>query len=111
MPDESISTNNQVGNGAITKYVTAMIGELLFGLPISRVQDVFMPDRLTRVPMASDDVAGVLNLSGQIVTAIDMPARLGLTKNNDGKPPMAVGVEMDGVSYSLLIDSTTQALI
>ncbi len=63
---------NESINGAdagITEFVTAMIGGQLFGLPISRVQDVFMPDRLTRVPLASDDVAGVLNLRGRIVTA------------------------------------------
>jgi purine-binding chemotaxis protein CheW len=36
----------------ITEYVTVMIGGQLFGLPISRVQDVFMPERLTRVPLA-----------------------------------------------------------
>lgn len=76
----------------ITEYVTAMIGGQLFGLPISRVQDVFMPERLTRVPLASSDVAGVLNLRGRIVTAINMRARLGLPMNDDGRPPMAVGI-------------------
>jgi len=48
--------------GNITEYVTTMIGGQLFGMPISRVQDVFMPERLTRVPLSSSDVAGVLNL-------------------------------------------------
>jgi chemotaxis signal transduction protein len=92
------------------EYVTAMIGGQLFGLPISRVQDVFMPERLTRVPLASADVAGVLNLRGRIVTAIDMRARLGLPKNEDGKPPMAVGVDLRGESYGLLIDSIGEVL-
>ena len=53
---------DSVGSGS-TQYATAMIGGQLFGLPISRVQDVFMPERLTRVPLAPDDVAGVLNLT------------------------------------------------
>jgi purine-binding chemotaxis protein CheW len=104
--DESI-------NGAdtgITEFVTAMIGGQLFGLPISRVQDVFMPDRLTRVPLASDDVAGVLNLRGRIVTAIDMRARLGLPRHDNGRPPMAVGVDMRGESYGLLIDNIGEVL-
>lgn len=61
-------------SGNTTQFATAMIGGQLFGLPISRVQDVFMPERLTRVPLAPDDVAGVLNLRGRIVTAIDMRA-------------------------------------
>jgi purine-binding chemotaxis protein CheW len=96
--------------GAVTEYVTTMIGGQLFGMPISRVQDVFMPERLTRVPLSSGDVAGVLNLRGRIVTAIDMRARLGLPKNDDGKPPMAVGVDLRGESYGLLIDSIGEVL-
>jgi purine-binding chemotaxis protein CheW len=94
----------------ITEYVTAMIGGQLFGLPIARVQDVFMPERLTRVPLAGDDVAGLLNLRGRIVTAIDMRARLGLPKNDDGRPPMAVGVDHRGESYGLLIDSIGEVM-
>lgn len=101
-------TNN--ADGAMTEYVTTMIGGQLFGMPISRVQDVFKPERLTRVPLSSNDVAGVLNLRGRIVTAIDMRARLGLPKNDDGKPPMAVGVDLRGESYGLLIDTIGEVL-
>ncbi|MGO3933996.1 chemotaxis protein CheW, partial [Rhodopseudomonas pseudopalustris] len=78
--------------------------------PIARVQDVFMPDRLTMVPLAPPDVAGVLNLRGRIVTAIDMRTRLGLPKADDDKPPMAMGVEMRGESYGLLIDQIGEVL-
>lgn len=105
-----MDANVESADRGITEYVTAMIGGQLFGLPISRVQDVFMPERLTRVPLASADVAGVLNLRGRIVTAIDMRARLGLPKNEDGKPPMAVGVDLRGESYGLLIDSIGEVL-
>jgi purine-binding chemotaxis protein CheW len=94
----------------ITEYVTATIGGQLFGLPIARVQDVFMPQRLTKVPLASSDVAGVLNLRGRIVTAIDMRARLGLPKDDQARPPMAVGVDMRGESYGLLIDNIGEVL-
>ena len=96
--------------GAVAEYVTAMIGGQLFGLPISRVQDVFMPERLTRVPLSPGEIAGVLNLRGRIVTVVDMRARLGLPKNDDGKPPMAVGVDLRGESYGLLIDQIGEVL-
>ena len=105
-----MSNNVEVSDNGITEYVTAMIGGQLFGLPISRVQDVFMPERMTRVPLASSDVAGVLNLRGRIVTAIDMRARLGLPKNEDKGPPMAVGVDLRGESYGLLIDNIGEVL-
>lgn len=94
----------------VTEYVTAMIGEQLFGLPIGRVHDVFMPERLTRVPLASGDVAGLLNLRGRIVTAIDMRSRLGLPASDTSERPMAVGVDLRGESYGLLIDSIGEVL-
>ncbi|TAK47054.1 MAG: chemotaxis protein CheW [Xanthobacteraceae bacterium] len=105
-----MSKQNDLAEDQITEYVTTIIDGQLFGLPISRVQDVFMPARLTRVPLASPEVAGVLNLRGRIVTAIDMRARLGLARRDDGRPPMAVGVELRGESYGLLIDTVGEVL-
>ena len=105
-----MSSKTDTPQGTVTEYVTAMIGAQLFGLPISRVQDVFMPERLTRVPLSSGEIAGVLNLRGRIVTAIDMRSRLGLPKNDLGRPPMAVGVDLRGESYGLLIDSVGEVL-
>ncbi len=105
-----MSSKLQNTEGAVGEYVTAMIGGQLFGLPISRVQDVFMPERLTRVPLSSGEIAGVLNLRGRIVTVVDMRARLGLPKNDDGKPPMAIGVDLRGESYGLLIDQIGEVL-
>lgn len=110
MRDQQMNVESENIDTAVTEYVTAVIGGQLFGMPISRVQDVFMPERLTRVPLAPDDVAGVLNLRGRIVTAIDMRARLGLPKNDDGRTPMAVGVDRRGESYGLLIDSIGEVL-
>jgi purine-binding chemotaxis protein CheW len=92
------------------EYVTAMIGGQLFGLPILRVQDVFLPERLTRVPLAPPEVAGVLNLRGRIVTLIDMRCLLGLEGRKDKAPAMAIGVEARGESYGLLIDSVGEVL-
>jgi purine-binding chemotaxis protein CheW len=92
------------------EYVTALIGGQLFGLPILRVQDVFAPERLTKVPLAPAEIAGVLNLRGRIVTLIDMRRRLGLGQREDSSPAMAVGVESRGESYGLLIDSVGEVL-
>ena len=94
----------------LKEYVTAMIGGQLFGLPILRVQDVFIPERLTRVPLAPPEVAGVLNLRGRIVTLIDMRRSLGLEVHKNEGQMMAIGVERAGESYGLLIDSVGEVL-
>jgi purine-binding chemotaxis protein CheW len=97
-------------NEGMIEYVTAMIGGQLFGLPISRVQDVFAPERLTRVPLAAPEIAGLLNLRGRIVTAIDMRRRLGLAEPGEQRARMAVGIVRKGESYGLLIDSIGEVL-
>jgi purine-binding chemotaxis protein CheW len=94
----------------VVEYVTATVGGQLFGLPISRVQDVFVPERLTRVPLASCEIAGLLNLRGRIVTAIDMRRRLDLPAPDDGRSRMAIGIEWRGESYGLLIDAIGEVL-
>lgn len=103
-----MNTENAQQN--LKEYVTAMIGGQLFGLPIQRVQDVFLPERLTRVPLAPPEIAGVLNLRGRIVTLIDMRRCLGLDRREDDAPAMSVSVESGGESYGLLIDSVGEVL-
>jgi purine-binding chemotaxis protein CheW len=104
-----VTTTND--NADVIEYVTATIGGQLFGLPISRVQDVFLPDRLARVPLASPEIAGLLNLRGRIVTTIDMRRRLGLPQpSGDSSARLAIGIECRGEHYGLLIDEIGEVL-
>ena len=113
-----MNTENTAAN--MHEYVTAMVGGQLFGLPIRRVQDVFIPERITRVPLAPPEIAGVLNLRGRIVTLIDIAFRLGLERQpsgglayggpGNGGQAMAIGVELRGESYGLMIDSVGEVL-
>ena len=94
----------------ITEYVTVTIGDHMFGLPIFRVQDVFVPVGLTRVPLAPPEVAGILNLRGRVVTAIDMRSRLDFGPREPGAPVMAIGIEFKGESYGLLVDAVGEVI-
>jgi len=96
------NTNSELATTA--EYVTVTLGTQMFGLPIARVQDVFVLNQMTRVPLAPDDIAGVINLRGRIVTAIDMRSRLGLPPR-EHKAQFAVGIDCGGESYGLVIDA------
>ncbi len=91
-------------------FVTVTIGEQLFGMPIGRVHDVFAADRVTRVPLARAEIAGILNLRGRIVTMIDMRKFLDLPAQAENANQMAVGIEFRGESYGLLIDEVGEVL-
>src|ERR1700694_2291286 len=92
------------------EYVTVTVGTQTFGVPIRRVRDVFLPERVTRVPLAPFEIAGLINLRGRIVTLIDMRRRLDLAPLAAGARPMAVGVEQRGESYGLLVDAVGEVL-
>ena len=92
------------------EYVTVTVGEQLFGLPIARVHDVFLPARVTPVPLARPEIAGVLNLRGRIITMLDMRSRLGLPPLKNGAERMAVGVEFRGEAYGLLVDTMGEVM-
>jgi purine-binding chemotaxis protein CheW len=97
-------------NLKLSEYVTFTTANQLFGLPIEGVQDVFKPSSITRVPLAGADIAGVLNLRGRIVTAIELRSRLGLGKRDDQSVPMAIGIESKGESFGLLVDAVGEVL-
>jgi len=98
-------------NEGMIEFITVVIGGQVFGMPISRVQDVFAPELMTKVPLAAPEIAGVLNLRGRIVTAIDMRLRLNLPYNEEGSSDrMAVGIESRNESYGLLIDTVGEVL-
>ena len=101
---------NDSARETVTEFVTVTIAGQLFGLPIDRVHDVFVPDRITAVPLSPPEIAGVLNLRGRIVTAVNMRRRLGLGAREDGRPPMAVGIDCRGESYGLLVDTVGEVL-
>ena len=97
-------------NTEFTEFVTLTAADQMFGLPIGRVQDVFQPARITPVPLSGAEIAGVLNLRGRIVTAIDMRGRLDLRAGEAGVAPMAIGIEAKGESFGLLVDAVGEVL-
>ncbi len=97
-------SNKKFGNSG-KQYVTIRLAGQLFGLPIDRVQDVFMPDNFTFVPLAETQIAGVLNLRGRILTAIDLSKVLNVAAVNETNIERpAISVIYANELYGLLID-------
>jgi purine-binding chemotaxis protein CheW len=91
------------------EYVTVMVGDQIFGLPINRVHDVFIASALTEVPLAPREIVGLLNLRGRVVTAMCLRRRLGLP-DAASRREMAVGLERQGESYGLLVDQVGEVM-
>lgn len=79
-------------------------GNLFLGIDVQQVQEVFRYQKMTRVPLAPGAVRGLINLRGQIVTAIDLRARLGLSERPSDRLPMNVVVRQGEDVVTLLVD-------
>ncbi len=103
---EPSSTQNGIENQLdyLNQYVSFFVDEQLLGVPVNAVQEVLNPQVITRTPKAKTEIAGLLNLRGQIVTAVDLRKRLGLPPLADDQQSMNVVVRYNNESYSLLVD-------
>ena len=95
------------------EFLTFMIADQRFGIPILQVQDVLGRQNVTKIPLAPAEVAGSLNLRGRIVTAINVKKRLGIEEDpdqDDHYMDMSVVVEHEQELYSLVIDSVSDVM-
>jgi purine-binding chemotaxis protein CheW len=77
----------------------------LYGVEVEHVQEVLKSQGLTRVPLAPPAVAGLINLRGQVVTAIELRERLGRPPRPEGTDAVVIVVRLHGEAVSLLVDS------
>jgi purine-binding chemotaxis protein CheW len=90
---------------ACREYATFFVDQLFFGIDVLQVQEVLRCQEMTGVPLAPAVVEGLINLRGQIVTAVDMRRRLKLPPRAEGAMPMnAVVRTREGAAVSLLVD-------
>ena len=81
------------------------VGDLFLGIEVTKVQEVIQFQEMTRVPLAHKLVTGLINLRGQIVTAIDMRLCFGYEPFGEDERPMNIIIHDDGHLVSLLVDN------
>ena len=92
------------GHSESRQYATFYLEEHLLGVAVLNVQEVLTAQQMTSVPLAPPMIGGLINLRGQIVTAIDLRTRLGFAKRPADMDPMNVVIQTFDGLISLLVD-------
>lgn len=92
------------------QFCTFYLDNHTFGVKVEQVQEVFRYQEMTVVPLAPPEVRGLINLRGQIITAIDLRCRLGMEPLPADKLPMNVVVRTEDGVVSLLVDEIGDVL-
>lgn len=87
-----------------TQFCSFHLTNLLFGIEVERVQEVIRAQPMTGVPLANPVVEGLINLRGQIVTALDLRRRLELPPRPEDQEPTNIVVRTSVGQLSLLVD-------
>jgi purine-binding chemotaxis protein CheW len=103
-PVDSSKEGAEIAGTTSKQYSTFFVEGLFFGVEVLRVQEVIRYQEMTRVPLAPEVIEGLINLRGQIVTAIDMRVRLGLPCRPAGRTPLNMVVRSEDGVVSLLVD-------
>lgn len=91
-------------------FCTFYLDGHFFGVEVEKVQEVLRYQEMTRIPLAPDVVTGLINLRGQIVTAVDLRRRLQFEDRQSDKRPMNVVIHAEGGAVSLLVDEIGDVL-
>jgi len=86
------------------QFCTFYLDKLMFGVELGKVQEVIRYLEITEIPLAPRVVSGLMNLRGQIVTAMDLRRRLDLPDRPEGAHPMNVVIRSGDGAVSLLVD-------
>jgi purine-binding chemotaxis protein CheW len=92
------------------QFATFTLNSLFLGVDVLKVQEVIRYQEMTRVPTAPAMVEGLINLRGQIITAIDLRLRLALPPRPSDRLPMNVVIRTDEGALSLLVDEIGDVL-
>jgi purine-binding chemotaxis protein CheW len=93
----------------VKRLATFTIDGRSFGVDVSRVQEVVRPQEVTPIPLAPPGIAGLINLRGEIVTALDLRVRLG-SETRAGDRAMNLIMTSDQGPVSLLVDEAGEVL-
>jgi purine-binding chemotaxis protein CheW len=94
----------------IVQFCTLFLDGACYGIEVTRVQEIIRYQRLTRVPLAPGVIAGLMNLRGQIVTAVDLRRRLSLPERGGDTLPTNVVINSEVGVVSLLVDEVGDVL-
>ena len=109
-----MNTQTQTKRSSSTEEVefsTFRVGDLLMGIDIRHVQEINRFQGITPVPYAPENVRGVINLRGKVVTVLDLRATLQMAPAEDGHSNHIVIVNINEESIGLLVDKIADVII
>ena len=110
----STGTEARQPSGLGGKYLTFILGDEEYGLPVLKVREIIKVMDITQVPQVPDHVRGVINLRGKVIPVIDLRRKFGLPADGYTERTCIVVAEVDmapaKVMMGIIVDSVSEVL-
>ena len=104
MAETEAPTEPRLRGAGMTQLSSFVVGRYLFGVDVALVQEIMRVRSITPVPLAVPEIAGLINLRGEVLTAVDLRIRFGLPVDPN-RNPINIVVRVDDEPVSLLVDA------
>ena len=99
-----MQTASTAATGVI-QFGTFFLDGQLFGVDILKMREILLPQDMTRVPRAGQEMEGVINLRGLVIPVVSLRARLGIPRRPYDKQTRIINMEIDGMVVGFLVDA------
>lgn len=82
----------------------------VYGVDISRVQEIIRMTTITRLPRAPEFVEGIINLRGKVIPVVDLKKRFGLAESDRTKASRIVVVDVGDHTIGMVVDAVSEVL-
>lgn len=97
--------SNEYSPSDVIQFGTFYLDEQLFGVDILKMREILLPQAMTQVPRAGQEMEGVINLRGQVIPVISLRQRLGIPRRPFDKRTRIINMEIDGMVVGFLVDA------
>lgn len=89
----------------LKQYCTLTVGDLMLGIEVGEIQEIIRDTSIMPVPLSPAAIRGLINLRGQIVTAIDLRRRVGLDDADESSESTTMVLGTAEEPLALVVDS------
>lgn len=90
---------------SVIQFGTFYLDGQLFGVDILQMREILLPQEMTRVPRAGQEMEGVINLRGLVIPVVSLRARLGMPRRAPDKQTRIINMEINGMVVGFLVDA------
>jgi purine-binding chemotaxis protein CheW len=104
------NSQGEPGEKSADKYLTFLLGDVGYGLPIQNVVEIIGMQPITPVPRVPEFVRGVINLRGQVIPVMDVRLRFAMHERAYDDRTCIIVSQVAGVRMGLVVDTVSEVL-